>query len=638
VVDKAMKLASFDIFDTTLIRRCGKDSLFQLLAKRLYPNDMGKREAFLLWRLNVGPQTSAAYNGKEVSLEEMYSFLDTESFGEHTKEKMMETEKAIEAENLMANPNVKALIQSKRDEGYQIAFVSDMYLDSKFLKEILIREGCAKPEEPVFVSCEYASRKDSGLLYDIVRQELKPTFWRHYGDNRRSDVKMARRKGIKAILIDTSYNEAEAALLKTGRVFRNDCGWHQLISFSRAARIKAKNTPHAALAADFVAPAYIPYVLFVLKDARARGIRRLYFLSRDSYILMRIAEVFAKDFPEIELRYLFVSRRALYVPYVADGGAKEYIEAADHHTIIHRDNIDKLLLHLGTSREEMHTLGIDFDYYRVGSKKQETDFLNKIFDSNYTPILQKRAQETRNLLIDYFRQEYLFDSTPSALVDVGWLGTTRLMINSILRKKGYKDVEFYYYGSRADTFPPSAGKYITYFGNGDQPYELTVLAAHYYSASHYPTTIGYEKDEHGKISPRFPAGLQYEEDRLSTINIEISKEIAGYVRDSGLIQMPLLYTWAKESVNLIAKSDIEMDLSPLVNQSDFDKHPFVRKFNIKDVAEMSLLGKNVTAVDWLSLKASTPRCCWKSLWKMHGLTSRIRRKVYLKLLSKKAKA
>ena len=102
--------------------------------------------------------------------------------------------------------------------------------------------------------------------------------------------------------------------------------------------------------------------------------------------------------------------------------------------------------------------------------------------------------------------------------------------------------------------------------------------------------------------------------------------------------MPHLYTWAKQSVNIIAKSDIKMDLSPLVNQSDFDKHPFVRRINIKEVTEMALLGKNVTAVDWLSLKASTPRCCWKPLWKMHGFTSRIRRKVYLKLLSKKAKA
>ena len=35
-----MKLASFDIFDTTLIRKCGKpENIFYLLAHKLYPND-----------------------------------------------------------------------------------------------------------------------------------------------------------------------------------------------------------------------------------------------------------------------------------------------------------------------------------------------------------------------------------------------------------------------------------------------------------------------------------------------------------------------------------------------------------------------------------------------------------------------
>ena len=46
-----MKLASFDIFDTTLIRKCGKPgNIFYILAHNLYPNDKAKREDFLLWR------------------------------------------------------------------------------------------------------------------------------------------------------------------------------------------------------------------------------------------------------------------------------------------------------------------------------------------------------------------------------------------------------------------------------------------------------------------------------------------------------------------------------------------------------------------------------------------------------------
>ena len=40
-----MKLASFDIFDTTLIRKCGKPgNIFYILAHKLYPSDKAKRE------------------------------------------------------------------------------------------------------------------------------------------------------------------------------------------------------------------------------------------------------------------------------------------------------------------------------------------------------------------------------------------------------------------------------------------------------------------------------------------------------------------------------------------------------------------------------------------------------------------
>ncbi|MBR5824614.1 MAG: hypothetical protein IKY67_10795 [Paludibacteraceae bacterium] len=46
-----MKLASFDIFDTALIRRCGKpENIFYLMAERLYPGDEGKQREFVEWR------------------------------------------------------------------------------------------------------------------------------------------------------------------------------------------------------------------------------------------------------------------------------------------------------------------------------------------------------------------------------------------------------------------------------------------------------------------------------------------------------------------------------------------------------------------------------------------------------------
>lgn len=52
-----MKLVSFDIFDTVLIRKCGlPENIFYLLANRLYLDNRALREAFLLWRRQAEQQ------------------------------------------------------------------------------------------------------------------------------------------------------------------------------------------------------------------------------------------------------------------------------------------------------------------------------------------------------------------------------------------------------------------------------------------------------------------------------------------------------------------------------------------------------------------------------------------------------
>ena len=98
-----MRLASFDIFDTTLIRWCGKpEVVFEQLAERLYPNDKAMSEAFLLWRRQTDYKMSVLKHCKDMTLSEIYSTINHASFKEHTITEMMDMEKAVEADNFMA--------------------------------------------------------------------------------------------------------------------------------------------------------------------------------------------------------------------------------------------------------------------------------------------------------------------------------------------------------------------------------------------------------------------------------------------------------------------------------------------------------------------------------------------------------
>lgn len=629
------RLATFDIFDTVLIRRCGRpEMIFKMLARMLFPYDEAMREAFVLWRRRAEADARQHMKG-DVSLFDIYASIDPSFLSEiGSVDRLMNAEKTVEAENLIANPAIRTRISERRAAGWQIAFVSDMYLDSSFLHDLLIREHCAEPTDKIFVSCEYAARKDNGLLYDVVRAELRPEEWEHCGDNRFSDLKMAKRKGIKAVKADTTFTAAELFVVHSDKHLSSH-SMTELASLSRVQRLAYNNNPFDVFAADFVAPAYVPYVLFVLRKAQAKGIRRLYFLSRDSYVLLQAAKAVSVHFSDIELRYLFVSRRALYLPYLAELSEKKYLAVQNHHTIL-RQSVDVLLTQLATNRQELlDNFGITFDYSRITTRKQERDFLDKLFRGSYAPVLRQRAMNAEELVVAYFRQEGLFDTHIScAAVDVGWLGTSRLMMNSILKRHGATSLSFFYYGVRNDVFPPSAGRYRSFFRADELSTETTGLIENYYSASPYPTTIGYRQETNGRITPVYPEGKHFEESEIIRANCSAVADMAAEVMRTNIGNDTIsLYLWAKLSLAFIIGSKEIVDLSPLLSSPKFDTMPFVKRLNLIELFRLTILGKQATAFDWASLRLTLPQCMWSVTRRLSRFTGRMRAFLFRKFVT-----
>ena len=613
-----MRLASFDIFDTTLLRRCGRpEAVWNALSENLFPEEMDLQEAFVVWRKNAQGET----------LEEKYDGIDSSFlyFSGIDKKGMMQAEEAVERAMLILNPSVCRLIEQRRAEGYRIAFISDMYLSSQFLRQVLESYGCCQAEDVVFVSCEHHARKDTGALYEVVRQALHPSEWLHYGDNLRSDVKMARKKGLQAVHVDTAYNDVEKACARVAPT---------MAAFSRLHRLEHVEDTFAAFAADFVVPAYLPYFIYVLREARRMGIRKLYFLSRDSYILLKAAQALSKEAEGLELHYLFVSRRSLLLPYLCGEDEYAYMAASDHHTLVRIDTIDKRLRHLGTSREEMRIkFGLEIPYSKVNNIKEQEDFLRKVFHSDFTPLLQQRAQEQLCLLLDYFRQEGLFDGEACAAVDVGWLGTSRLMINHILRRVGAKDLHFFYYGVRRDVFPPSAGRYSTYFQAEELSTETTALLEHYYSASPYPSTIAYQKRENGEVIPVFADNEEFRHTPITQANQTAIESIASAMQVQEEMDELMLRDWAKCTFACLGNPAMNLDITPLSKQSEFDDHtPFVKRLTLVELVRLLLLGDHITGYDRGSLRLTIPRCLLAPAFRLRQLSGSIRGHLYRKFV------
>lgn len=621
-----MLLATFDIFDTALVRKCGQpDVVPHLVAHRLWPDDEMARCEFLNAR-----RQAATGKGADCTIADIYAAECLQTLRGHSAERIMREELAVESEMLVVNHNVKQQIARMRSEGWTIKFLSDMYLPSAWLKEVLIREGCAEDDDEVIVSCEWNARKDSGTLYRAVRAKYAPAKWRHFGDNRRSDYRMARRNGVKATLICSSYTAVESRICREGRAMRR--GWQMalLAGMSRAARLSQSDIAAQRLAADYVAALYIPFVLWVLRSAETRGIGRLHFLSRDGYIMMKIAEALSPV--DIELNYLFVSRRSLMRAYLATDPATRYIEIADRKSLIMR-HVDQLLAQLQITTQQLALHGIDFSYKTIRTAAQQDDFLRKLFSHNtFTPELLSQLGEDARLTRDYLKQEGLRDGSAQAMVDIGWLGTSRHMVNRILGA----DIPTYYIGVRSDVYPRSSGDFDSFFACGQLTTEATGLIENYFSASPWPSTAGYALDENGLIEPRFDKGQKFTETPTTTANIDtcclIARELKPYL---DLLDDDVLFRWAKTSVDSIAEMRDKIDLSPIVANSHFDGAAMARKLGVLELLNFTLLGARYTAFDRASVNLTVGHRCASTIWKLHSITARMRGRLYTAYLNRR---
>lgn len=635
-----MKLVTFDIFDTTLIRKSGTpDSIFRLMALKLWPEQEDRQTDFVIQRKQAEKKA-----GRHASINNIYNqFCDADLYPYSIK-KVMDMELETEKEMLVQNPKIKEKIETLRKDGWFIKFLSDMYLPSDFLKRILKKEDCIKNEEEVLVSCEYKKRKDSGDFYKFVREKYNPTEWIHFGDNRLSDYRMAKKNGVKAYYVNTQYTKIEKKILSLASSSRNALIYELFSGLMRYLRIKHNNLPEANLAADFVAPFYIPYVLYVLKEAEIQNIRRVHFLSRDGYIMKKIAEVFKPK--DLELNYLFVSRKSLNQAYLAYDSQKRFLKVSDRQHLIGR-NVDWVLNRLQLNRKDLkEKFGVIFEYNKILSQQQQEDFLNKVFESPHLKeYLDKKFKESLKLTLDYFVQEGLTDGTSQAMVDIGWLGTTRLMINEILTShhsspkmegdrlvnnrgeiKG-RNIPTFYIGVREDVYPSKYGSYFSYFPLGVLSTEATGLVENYFSASPWPSTIGYQ-NEGNKIIPIFEDDKKYLMTDIIENNVKLCEGIAMELKNwIKYFNSNELYNIALASIRTLSEMVYDINVQPMTKVNGFDG-PLVKKLNSLELFRLIALGDYVTWFNPGSLSYSVGHSLFKPLWKLHKITSNSRSILY----------
>lgn len=316
-------MISFDVFDTLITRTTWEPyGIFLLMQKRLAGRSydgivsdyVRENFAFLRGNAETYARQAAEYAGKEeVVFSDIYTVLAQKaciSDGALDALKNLEIEAELE-QSVPVLANIKRL-KTYLNQGEQIVLISDMYLPKEVIKKLLFKADPMLADLPLYLSCETGRTKRNGSLYVYVKEERGVCYsdWTHYGDNSRADIKIPEMLGIKAVPVRLAEKiEGHKAL--DDETFHGDLEKQIFLGTARNVSENYNLKGIEIIGAEAGGFLLYPYVFWVVQTSIKRGYNRLYFISRDGFLLKKIADrIIAVYHYEITTYYLYGSRKA----------------------------------------------------------------------------------------------------------------------------------------------------------------------------------------------------------------------------------------------------------------------------------------------------------------------------------------
>ena len=290
---------SFDIFDTLLVRPYLNPTDLFLHMEKHY-----NRQFFRDCRISAEQDAREDTDAPDITLDEIYNHID-DNFKD-LKQKELEWERMV----LRANPQIKDIYDFALKNGKRIVIASDMYLPSRFIADILHKNGY-KGYEKLYVSGEIGATKCEGTMFDLIIKDMgvKPEKILHIGDNNNSDYKKPRKYGLCAIHypgISQYFEKNNERIARFCEKTKNDLGASILASIMAYHNLIKKDDKYwDNLGYEYAGPVIYGYTRFIEKKSHEQGINNLLFVARDGYTLERVFNTFNND---ITNSYIYAPR------------------------------------------------------------------------------------------------------------------------------------------------------------------------------------------------------------------------------------------------------------------------------------------------------------------------------------------
>ena len=295
------KVASFDIFDTLLLRPFSdpKD-LFYILGEKFDEMDF--------YNLRIRCEREARdireeiYGDREITIYDIYkriqyyTGMDVE-FG-------VKTEFDTEMDLVYPNTYQKYILDTFINNGIPVVLTSDMYYPAEMMK-ILLKKNGFEGYEKLYISCDRGCSKSDGALFDCISADYADVpikLVTHIDDNWNAVLK-AREKGLHAVHyvkntgLTNKYSPKYMSAM-IGSAYRGITGNYLGYNENRY----SVPYEYGFIYGGFLLLGYCSYIHEVCIREK---IDKVFFMSRDGDIIKQVWDFMYKD---ISGEYLLVSR------------------------------------------------------------------------------------------------------------------------------------------------------------------------------------------------------------------------------------------------------------------------------------------------------------------------------------------
>lgn len=435
-------LVSFDLFDT-LITRCFVSPLHIFSYIERHYKCPGFREARVSTELELRRRLTETKDPRDLSLQEIYQHLPA---AYHALENI---ECEVEFQFLVPCPSTRYLYDFAAERAKVVIITTETYLSVDFIERVLQKTGLSRHKH-LFVSNACGLRKCSGLYKYISSHipDISSSRCLHIGDNERADVLAPLQQGWRSHHLPSTVDVAKQSALVhdeyLGTLAHSDQLDISLTTKAAADCYATQNskTPLPQSAGSLVVfPAIGALVLWVAESCRRMGIRRLFFVSRDGFIIKPIFDTLINTQDEYETRELFLSRRCLSVPVESRYDPNFSLLMYGVPASLSRKSFWK---HTGLESVDLYNSWLNYGDPHGSEDQVVTSGLCSDFLFSHRGLVLSELERERDLVVSYLHQEHVF-TEPCAFIDIGWSGTMQRSLRLLAAELGhpYRITGFY---------------------------------------------------------------------------------------------------------------------------------------------------------------------------------------------------